>query len=178
MDLGIEVILKLFSKEGLTSIFSTVNLQPTTENIKRIYSLRQDYINTIDTVIAFLQGKNQTLARQICAGNFLPEASRFQQLDDMEWAFGNMGMQEYARHLAAHGTSVISVVTNITFDKDSVVPKLYFKPVRPLDSGLGIKVSEMVVHEDTKRAITSFVPVTNEPAPFGSVDGGFDINAN
>ena len=100
MDLGIEVILKLFSKEGLTSIFSTVNRQPSTENIKRIYSLRQDYINTIDAVIAFLQGKNQTLARQICAGNFLPEASRFEQLDDMEWAFGSMGMQDKAKHLA------------------------------------------------------------------------------
>ena len=100
MDLGIEVILKLFSKEGLNSIFSNVNRQPTTENIKRIYSLRQDYINTIDAVIAFLQGKNQTLARQICAGNFLPEASRFEQLDDMEWAFGSMGMQDKAKHLA------------------------------------------------------------------------------
>jgi len=100
MDLGIEVILKLFSKEGLTSIFSNVNRQPTTENIKRIYSLRQDYINTIDAVIAFLQGENQTLARQICAGNFLPEASRFEQLDDMEWAFGSMGMQDKAKHFA------------------------------------------------------------------------------
>jgi hypothetical protein len=100
MDLGIEVILNLFSKEGLTSIFSTDNLQPKTENLKRIYSLRQDYINTIDAVIAFLQGKNQTLARQICTGNFLPEASRFQQLDDMEWAFGSMGIQDKAKHLA------------------------------------------------------------------------------
>jgi hypothetical protein len=100
MDLGIEVILELFSKEGLTSIFSSDNHQVTTDNLKRIYSLRQDYINTIDAVIAFLQGKNQTLARQICAGNFLPEASRFEQLEDMEWAFGSMGMQDKAKHLA------------------------------------------------------------------------------
>ena len=91
---------------------------------------------------------------------------------------GNMGMQEYARHLSAHDTQVTSVVTNITFDKDSVVPKLYFKPIRPLDVESGIKVSEMVVHEDSKRAITSFVPVTSEPSPFGKVEGGFDINAN
>ncbi len=107
MDLGIEVILALFSKEGLTSIFSTANRQPTTDNralktdnLQRIYSLRQDYINTIDAVIEFLQGKNQTLARQICAGNFLPEGLRFEQLDDMEWAFGSMGMQDKAKHLA------------------------------------------------------------------------------
>lgn len=100
IDLGIEVILELFSKEGLTSIFSIDENQPTTDNLKRIYSLRQDYINTIDEVIAFLQGKNQTLARQICNGNLLPEASRFKQLDDMEWAFGSMGMQDKAKHLA------------------------------------------------------------------------------
>lgn len=91
---------------------------------------------------------------------------------------GNMGMQEYARHLSSHGTAVISVVTNIAFDKDSVVPKLYFKPIRPIEKGTGSKIAEMVVHEDTKRAITSFVPVTSEPSPFGKVDGGFDINAN
>ena len=108
MDLGIEVILELFSKKGLTKIFEQTNqsdLQSlTNENLQRIYSLRQDYINTIDSVFEFLQGKNQTLARQICAGNFLPQASRFEQLDDSsetsEWAFGSMGMQDKAKHLA------------------------------------------------------------------------------
>ena len=91
---------------------------------------------------------------------------------------GNMGMQEYARHLSAHDRSVHTVVTNISFDKDSIVPKLYFKPVRPIDREDGIAVTKMVVHEDTKRAITAFVPVTREPSPFSTVEGGFDINAN
>ena len=91
---------------------------------------------------------------------------------------GNMGRQAYARRLASHDMSILAVVTNIRFDEDSVVPKLYFKPVRPVDVDMGIKLSEMVVHEDTKRAITSFVPVTSEPSPFGKVEGGFDINAN
>jgi hypothetical protein len=100
MDLGIEVILELFSKEGLTSIFNASCYKLPSSNFQRIYSLKQDYINTIDAVIQFLQGKNQTLARQICSGNFLPQASRFQQLDDMEWAFGSMGMQDKAKHLA------------------------------------------------------------------------------
>ncbi len=100
MDLGIEVILELFSKDGLSTMFSTYNLQPTTHNLERIFSLKYDYIKTIDSVISFLQGKNPSLARQICSGNFLPEASRFAQLDDMEWAFGTMGMQDKAKHLA------------------------------------------------------------------------------
>lgn len=100
MDLGIEVLLELFSKKGLEQLFSTVTEVASDENIQRIHSLQNDYIQTIDAVISFLQGKNPSLARQICSGNFLPEASRFSQLDDMEWAFGTMGMQDKAKHLA------------------------------------------------------------------------------
>ena len=92
---------------------------------------------------------------------------------------GNMSMQAYARHLSSHGMSVIAVVTNISFDKDSVVPKLYFKPMRSVDRDMASKIAEMVVHADTKTAITSVVPVSGEaPSPFSAVEGGFDINAN
>lgn len=100
MDLGIEVILELFSKKGLSPLTPKEGIERLSENSQRILSLWNDYITTIDAVIAFLQGKNPTLARQICSGHFLPEASRFNQLDDMEWAFGNMGMQDKAKHLA------------------------------------------------------------------------------
>ena len=100
MDLGIEVILELFSSKGLQTIFSVNDVQLATINCQRIFSLKNEYIKTIDAVIAFLRGKNPSLARQICSGNFLPEASRFAQLDDMEWAFGTMGMQDKAKHLA------------------------------------------------------------------------------
>lgn len=102
MDLGIEVILELFSKDGLTTIFDLVadEVSEMSPNAERIFALQMEYIKTIDSVIEFLQGKNPTLARQICAGNFLPEAARFAQLDDMDWAFGSMGMQDKAKHLA------------------------------------------------------------------------------
>ena len=99
-DLGIEVILKLFSLDGLTSIFNAPLKQPNSDNCKRIYALKKEYLKTIDAVIAFLQGQNPTLARQICSGNFLPEASRFAQLDDLEYAFGMMGLQDKAKHLS------------------------------------------------------------------------------
>jgi hypothetical protein len=101
-DLGIEVILKLFSKEGLSNLFNypTLNTQDLTPNTQRILALQDDYIKTIDAVIAFLQGKNPTLALQICQEDFLPEASRFAQLEDLDWAFGTMGTQDKAKHLA------------------------------------------------------------------------------
>lgn len=99
-DLGIEVILELFSKSGIEKVFAANTNEITSENSKRIFALREEYIKTIDQVILFLQNHNPTLARQICSMNFLPEASRFNQLDDMEFAFGNMGLQDKAKHLA------------------------------------------------------------------------------
>lgn len=102
MDLGIEVILELFSKEGLSQIFkqSESSKNEFSENAQRIFALQNEYIKTIDSVIAFLQSKNPTLARQICLDGFLPEASRFAQLEDMDWAFGSMGLQDKAKHFA------------------------------------------------------------------------------
>jgi hypothetical protein len=99
IDLGIEVILELFSKKGLENLFFNAETS-NNSNISRIIDIQDKYIKTIDAVIAFLQGKNQTLARQICSRNFLPEASRFNQLDDLEYAFGTMGLQDKAKHLA------------------------------------------------------------------------------
>ena len=102
MDLGIEVILNLFSKATFTTLFETANEQDLiiTENCKRIYALRNDYLQPLGAVVQFLQGNNETLARQICQGNFLPQASRFEQLDDLDWAFGSMGNQDKAKHIA------------------------------------------------------------------------------
>ncbi len=101
-DLGIEVIISIFNKNSLTKIFQygSKNQSTFSENIQRIYALKDEYIKTIDDVMLFLQGKNQTLARQICSDDFLPQASRFAQLDDLDWAFGNMGNQDKAKHLA------------------------------------------------------------------------------
>ena len=102
MDLGIEVILELFSKKTFTQLFNIAFAKGSihSQNCQRIYALRNDYLQPLDEIIAFLQGKKPTFARQICTDNFLPQASRFDQLDDMEWAFGNMGMQDKAKHLA------------------------------------------------------------------------------
>jgi len=100
IDLGIDVILELFSTEGLQHVFNQDFPENFSPNSQRIFALKDQYIKTIDQVILFLQGNNPTLARQICSHNFLPEASRFQQLDDLEYAFGNMGLQDKAKHLA------------------------------------------------------------------------------
>ena len=105
-DLGIDVILELFSKKGLVNLFQVssfrfeVSNPEVSDNSKRIFALQDEYIKTINAVIQFLQGKNPTLALQICQEDFLPEASRFAQLEELDWAFGTMGTQDKAKHLA------------------------------------------------------------------------------
>lgn len=105
-DLGIEVALEIFSQKGLKDIFDRIpgledeQFNLLSENAKRICSLKNHYLRTILPTVQFLQGKSNTLAYTIAARNFLPEASRFQQLDDLHWAFGNMGIHDKAKHIA------------------------------------------------------------------------------
>ncbi len=102
VDLGIEVILELFTKNTLSVFFEYAQDMGTiqSDNSIRINSWRDSYLHTIEDVVTFLQGQNPSLARQICSDNFLPQASRFDTLDDLSWAFGTMGMQDKAKHLA------------------------------------------------------------------------------
>ena len=99
-DLGIEVILDIFSSRGLRQIFAVAPPTSISANAARIKALHQLYINTIDDVMRLLQGVDQTLARKVCSLEYLPQASRFEQIDDLEWAFGNMGMQDKAKYIA------------------------------------------------------------------------------
>lgn len=100
-DLGIEVTIALFSKAGLQQLFAQVDTtQELTDNAKRVIAFQDDYIQTIDAVINFLQGHNPTLAHLIAKRNYLPEASRFAQLENLDSSFGNMGIQDRAKHLA------------------------------------------------------------------------------
>ncbi len=100
-DLGIEVTIQLFSKKGLEELFSRISRDKVySDNAQRILALKNEYINCIDDAILFLQGKNPTIAHLIASRNFLPEAGRFTELSDLHWAFGTMGLQDKAKHIA------------------------------------------------------------------------------
>ena len=101
-DLGIEVTLALFNKAGITKLFKAIRSKEweLSANSQRILALENNYINTIDQVILFLQGKLDTIAHLICSRSFLPEADAFDQMDDLDWAFGAMGKQDKAKHIA------------------------------------------------------------------------------
>ncbi len=103
VDLGIEVILKIFSKQGLTTIFELVEKNvgdALSDNSQRILNNKNYYLHSIDAVILFLQGKQATMAHLIASDSFLPRASRFSIIADTDWAFGSMGVQDKAKYLA------------------------------------------------------------------------------
>ncbi len=117
-DLGIEVTIALFSKEGITSIFEKIiNADKKfSDNAQKMIVLKDAYINTIDAVIAFLQGNDAMLAHSICKRDMLPEASRFEHTDDLEKAFGNMGIQDKAKYIATMYLEDLSDLIKETVD--------------------------------------------------------------
>ncbi|RTQ53788.1 radical SAM protein [Hymenobacter gummosus] len=101
-DIGIELVLRLFSAAGLRRVFDAVEQGgfELSDNARRMLRLRRRYEATVEPVIRFLQNKDLTLASRICHGRFLPEAARFDNVADLETAFGTMGLTDQARHLA------------------------------------------------------------------------------
>lgn len=101
-DLGIEVILKLFSKDGLLAVFEKAEpfISSKSENSQLIFGSKALYLSTVEPVIGFLQGKNQTLAHRIISDYFLPRASRFNQLKELDWAFTDQQLLDKAKFMA------------------------------------------------------------------------------
>lgn len=101
-DLGIELVLSLFSRENLQKVFTLARQSESASlpGICRTLHLEKDYVQTIDTVIRFLQGKDNTAANRIAYGGYLPEGSRFAALEDMDWAFGSLGVMDRAKFLS------------------------------------------------------------------------------
>ena len=111
-DLALELVLQVFSAEGLQALHDTVLSLPIethTESMRSFVEQFQRYLASIGPTISFLQGHDSTLAHRIVSRNFLPEGSRFASLDAyadedgddaLAWAFGALGVQDRARHLA------------------------------------------------------------------------------
>lgn len=78
-DLGIEMVLRLFSRAGLRSVFEQVRTQgeKLPDEAKRMLAIEQAYLDLIDPVIEFLQGRNPALAVHLARPGVLPQGPRF-----------------------------------------------------------------------------------------------------
>jgi len=107
-DLALKLVLRMFSTEGLKqvqTIAATQSLHERSASVNCFLDHAQRYVDCIEPVIGFLQGLDPTLAHRIGARGFVPEGPRFASLDPTDddtlmWAFGALGVQDRARHLA------------------------------------------------------------------------------
>ncbi len=111
-DLAIELFHALFSAPGLTQLHAAVAAIPAAQRGAASAFFVHEcnrYRATLAPTLAFLQGRDATLAQRIAGRRFLPEGPRFASLDvyvaedgedPLAWAFGALGQQDRARHLA------------------------------------------------------------------------------
>jgi hypothetical protein len=111
-DLALALVLGFFTPQGLLEIQDQALKLPEenrSASVNFFLDYFADYQSTIGLAIAFLQGRDSTLAHRINSRTLLPEGPRFIPLDSYEeeeggdslaWAFGALGSQDRARHLA------------------------------------------------------------------------------
>ena len=111
-DLALSLVLSFFSKHGLVEVHQAALAIPEenrSATINFFLDYFKDYQGSIEPTIKYLQGGDSTLRHRINSRSFLPEGPRFQALDSYDddgsgdslaWAFGALGAEDRARHLA------------------------------------------------------------------------------
>ena len=111
-DLALALVLALFTPKGLSQVRDCALAKSETERtacVNYFLDYFERYQSTIAPTIAFLQSRDSTLSHRIAGRGFLPEGPRFAALDayddegsgdPLAWAFGALGQQDRARHLA------------------------------------------------------------------------------
>ncbi len=111
-DLALALVLSFFNPVGLHEVKISALEVPEiyrSSSVNFFLDYFDVYQTTITAVIKFLQGKDSTLSHRINTRDFLPEGPRFASLDafsdeetgdSLAWAFGALGSQDRARHLA------------------------------------------------------------------------------
>ena len=133
VDLALALVLELFSPAGLREVRAAVQALPAAQRTPQTawFDAEFDTITAVTPrVLAFLQGRDPTVAHRINTRAFLPEGARFASLDHdvgeegedpLAWAFGALGLQDRARHLA---TLFLNDLADVL--RDAVDPRFEF----------------------------------------------------
>ncbi|MEJ1961687.1 MAG: radical SAM protein [Gammaproteobacteria bacterium] len=134
-DLSIGLALRLLSIAGLEAIHEQVKTLPRKRHtaVTRFFADHfESYRTTISPAIRFLQGRDPSLAHRIASRRYLPEGPRFASLehyvageqgegDALDWAFGALGLQDRAKHIA---TLYLNDLADVI--RDAVDPRFEF----------------------------------------------------
>jgi hypothetical protein len=133
VDLALDLVLALLTPQGLAQVqqvAQTLSPNKCSPSVQHFLHNFADYGSTIAPVIAFLQGRDSTLSHRIAGRGFLPEGPRFAALevygdgdapDPLAWAFGALGQNDRARHLA---TLYLNDLADVL--RDAIDPRFEF----------------------------------------------------
>ncbi|MFO0706098.1 MAG: radical SAM protein [Nitrospira sp.] len=98
-DLGIEMVLRLFSPAGLRQVFGLVRKQrgALPQEATDMLAAQRDYLRTISLVIEFLQGQRPDVASHLIEPGVLPQGPRFKGKTRFP---RQMSMEDRAKHWA------------------------------------------------------------------------------
>jgi radical SAM superfamily enzyme YgiQ (UPF0313 family) len=111
-DIALQLVLELFTPDGLHRIHERVKAIPPKKRSPTLHCFVEQfdrYLASVGPAVAFLQGADPSIGHRIAGRNFLPEGPRFAALDvyldddggdPLAWAFGALGVQDRARHMA------------------------------------------------------------------------------
>ena len=121
-DLGLDMILRLFSRPGLGKAFHRIKQRDAAwpGEVQQILALEDAYLATIEPVVAFLQGKDPMLAPHLARPGFLPEGPRFAADQRPGGALHACSPADAARHRA---TLYIEDLTDLLHE--TVAPHLF-----------------------------------------------------
>ena len=198
-DLSIALALKLLSVQGVQAIHGQVSALPRKQHTvaTRFFAEHfESYRTTISPAIRFLQGRDPSLAHRIASRHYLPEGPRFASLehyidnqqhegDALDWAFGALGLQDRAKHVATLYLNDLAEVIH-----DAIDPRFEFvryaeslAASQPMFDQLQTALSaphnlvDASLHALTLEALSQYQPtLVLITAPFpGNVYGAFRI---
>jgi radical SAM superfamily enzyme YgiQ (UPF0313 family) len=134
-DLSIALALELLSVKGMHAIhgqISGLRRDQHTPATRFFAEHFESYCTTISPAIRFLQGRDPSVAHRIASRHYLPEGPRFTSLeqyidsqqgegDALGWAFGALGLQDRAKHIA---TLYLNDLADVI--RDAVDPRFEF----------------------------------------------------
>ena len=107
MDLGIELINRLFTRVELGRVFDVVEKRVESRELKLnktlriIVSNRGFYERNIEAVMKFLSGRDLQLANRFSDLRFWEDMYRLSDEEELEWAFGTSGKIDRAKYLCS-----------------------------------------------------------------------------
>ncbi len=107
MDLGIELINRLFTRTELGRVFDVVEAKMESRELKLnktlriIVSNRHFYERNVEAVMKFLSGRDLQLANRFSDLRFWEDMHRLPDEEELEWAFGTSGKVDRAKYLCS-----------------------------------------------------------------------------